>query len=98
MIVDGILVRLKESSKLEFYRELKTNYELDRRHKSALTKLRISVHKLYIETGSYKKYDKVSKTYINTPREERTCSSCTNKIEDEYHFVFECSKNLNLIY
>ena len=38
----------------------------------------------------------MSKTYINTPREERTCSSCTNKIEDEYHFLFECSKNLDL--
>ena len=97
-------VRLEESSKLEFYREVKTDYEFekylswvkDRRHKSALTKLRISAHRLHIETGRYKKYDKVSKTYINTPREERTCSSCTNKIEDEYHFLFECSKNLDL--
>ena len=91
-------VRLEESSKLEFYRE---DYEFekylswvkDRRHKSALTKLRISAHRLHIETGRYKKYEKVSKTYINTPRKERTCSSCTNKIEDEHHFPFECSKN-----
>ena len=97
-------VRLEESSKLEFYREVKTDHEFekylswvkDRRHKSALTKLRISAHRLHIETGRYKKYDKVSKTYINTPREERTCSSCTNKIEDEYHFLLECSENLDL--
>ena len=49
-------VRLEESSKLEFYREVKTDYEFekylswakDRRHKSALTKLRISPHKLHI--------------------------------------------------
>ena len=48
-------VRLEESSKLEFYREVKTDHEFekylfwvkDRRHKSALTKLRISVHKLH---------------------------------------------------
>ena len=97
-------VRLEESSKLEFYREVKTDYEFEKylswvkdgRHKSALTKLRISAHRLHIETGRYKNYDKVSKTYINTPREERTCSSCTNKIEDEYHFLFECPKNLDL--
>ena len=97
-------VSFEESSKVEFYREMKTDYEFEkylswvknRRHKSALTKLRISAHRLHIETGRYKKYDKVSKTYINTPREERTCSSCTNKIEDEYHFLFECSQNLDL--
>ena len=94
-------LRLEESSKLEFYREVKTDYEFerylswvkDRRHKSALTKFRISAHKLHIETGRCKKYDKVLKTYINTPREERTFSSCTNKIEGEYYFLFECSKN-----
>ena len=70
----------------------------DRRNnnKSTLTKLRVSAHQLQIETGRYKKYDKVSKTCINTPREERTCSSCMNKIEDQYHSLFECSKNLDL--
>ena len=59
-------VRLEESSELEFYREAKTDYEFekhlswvkDRRNKSALTKLRISAHKLHTETGRYKKYDK----------------------------------------
>ena len=97
-------VRLEESSKLEFYKEVKTDYEFEKylswvkdgRHKSDLRKLRINAKKLHIETGRFKKYDKVSKTYINTPREERTCSSCTNKIEDEYHFLFECSKNSDL--
>ena len=64
--------------------------------KSALKKLRISAHKVHIENGTYKKFDKFSKTYVNTPREQRTCSSCTNKIEDEYDFLFECSKNLEL--
>ena len=68
----------------------------DRRHKPASTKQKISTHKLHIETGRYKKYDKVSKTYINAPREERTCSTCTIKIEDECHFLFECSKLVDL--
>ena len=54
-------VRFKESSELEFYREAKTDYELekylflvkDSRHKSASTNLRISAHKLHIETGRH---------------------------------------------
>ena len=66
------------------------------RHRSALKALRISARKLYIETGKHKKYDKVSKIYINTSREDRTCSACTSKIEDEYHFLLECSKKLDL--
>ena len=102
-INDTWKVRLEESSKLKFYREVNTDYEFekylswvkDRRHKSTLTKLRISAQKPHVETGRYKKYDKVSKTCINTPREEKTCSSRTNKIEDEYDFLYECSKNLD---
>ena len=70
--------RLEEFSELEFYREVKTDYEFEkylswvkgRRHKSVLPKLRISAHKLHIETGRYKKYDKVSKTYIDTKGEQ----------------------------
>ena len=61
-------VRLEESSKLEFYREVKTDYEFEKylswvkdRHKFALTKLRISAHRLHVETGRYKKYDKKMK-------------------------------------
>ena len=54
----------------EVYREVKPDYEFekylcwvkDRRHKSTLTKLRISAHKLHIEIERYKNYDKVSKT------------------------------------
>ena len=104
-MIPEIKVRLEESSKLEFYREVKTDYKFekylswfkDRRHESALTRLRISAHKLHVETGRYKKYDKISKTYLNTPEEERICSSCTNKIEDEYHFpFFNVKKSLDL--
>ena len=45
-----------------------------------LTKLRISAHPLYIETGRY------SKPPI--PKEKRLCSSCRLFIEDEKHFVY----------
>ena len=88
------------SSKLNFYGEIKKytfeNY-LDfidnRQHKTALTKLRISAHRLHTETRRYKRYDYNLRRYINTPREERTCSVCVYEIEDKYHFLFECEKN-----
>ena len=49
------------------------------------TKLRISSHDLHIETGRYSKPNK-------TPVEERICTFCSsNKVEDEYHTIMECS-------
>ena len=48
--------------------------------RKSLVKLRISSHKLRIETG---RYDKV-------PRDERLCSLCNcNKIEDETYFLLD---------
>ena len=94
---DAGKVRLKESSKLEFYREVKTDYEFekylswvkDRRHKSAFIKLRISAHKLYIETGR------------NLTKSEKPISIHQEKRELVHHApikykIFEGSKNLNL--
>jgi len=47
-----------------------------------LTRLRISTHNLMIEKGRH----------FNIPLEERICKKCNcNKIEDEVHFVTECS-------
>ena len=60
-------------------------HDLSRRNPSrkALVKLRISSHKLRIETG---RYDKI-------PREERLCNLCnSNKIEDETHFLLDCPR------
>jgi len=49
--------------------------------RKSLVKLRISSHKLRIETG---RYDKI-------PRDERLCSLCNcNKTEDETHFLLDC--------
>ena len=45
-------------------------------------KLRISNHKLNIETG---RYDKISRC-------DSICPVCSLDIEDEIHFLFDCAK------
>jgi len=76
---------LQHPQKLSFYYTFKTNYslsaylDLTRKNPSrkSIVKLRISSHKIQIETC---RYDKI-------PRDERLCSLCNcNKIEDETHF------------
>jgi hypothetical protein len=49
----------------------------------ALTRFRVSAHRLLIETGRWHKPNKI-------PRNERKCIIC-NKLEDEYHFLLECT-------
>ena len=49
------------------------------RHRIALTKLRLSNHKLAIETGRYSRPFKKPA--------ERTCPICKIEMEDEYHFL-----------
>ena len=80
---------LQHSHKLNFYYKIKTNYspsvylDLTRKNRSrkTLVKLRISSHKLRIETGRYD----------NIPREERLCNLCNcNRINDETHFLLDC--------
>ena len=80
---------LQHSQKLSLYYTFKKNYslsaylELTRKNPSTKSpvKLRISSHKLRIETG---RYDKI-------PRDERLCSLCNcNKIEDETRFLLDC--------
>ena len=48
-----------------------------------LTRLRVSSHRLRIESGRWSKPNP-------TPVEQRTCIVC-NRLEDEYHFVIECN-------
>ena len=48
--------------------------------RKCITKFRLSSHNLTIETGRY----------IATDRSKRTCFSCVDEIEDEYHFIFVC--------
>lgn len=54
-----------------------------RKFRIALTRLRLSAHRLSIETGRWHKPNKI-------PRNERKCQIC-NSIEDEFHFILECT-------
>ena len=51
--------------------------------RSALTRLRVSAHRLSVETGRWHKPRAI--TY-----NERKCIFC-NQLEDEFHFLLECS-------
>ena len=69
--------RFKHSFNLEPY--LDTIYE--RKFKIALTRFRLSSHRLEIERGRY----------FDIDRTERKCKNCTqNTIENEYHFLLVC--------
>ena len=81
-----------QSNKMRTYRLFKTidNYKcedylhqvINTRHRIALTKLRLSNHKLAIETGRYSRPFKKP--------EERTYPICKIEMEDEYHFLNIC--------
>jgi hypothetical protein len=52
-----------------------------------MARLRLSAHRLCIETGRFNGRNK----YI--PPEERTCQNCqVDETEDEEHFLVKCSK------
>ena len=50
--------------------------------RKSVSRLRLSSHRLFIETGRWHKPESI-------PINERKCIIC-NKLEDEYHFVLEC--------
>lgn len=74
-------------SKLKFYDTIVKEYQLEpyllstnnRKHRQAMSKLRISAHDLDVERGRYR----------NVPREQRLCKIC-NVVEDEIHFLDNC--------
>jgi hypothetical protein len=69
--------KIKTSFGSEKYLHIINNFTLRR----AITKLRISSHRLKIETGRYLKLE----------ANKRLCNKCDlNKIEDEIHFLLEC--------
>jgi hypothetical protein len=52
-------------------------------HRRCLTKLRISAHRLHIETGRHQ----------GIPPHQRLCGQCdSGEVEDEIHFLLCCSK------
>ena len=81
-----------EGNKLRCYREFKAEFAYEKYldivmnpdYRKALTKLRISDHKLEIETGRYQL----------VPSEQRKCKQCKHgSVEDEIHFLFICNKH-----
>ena len=72
------LFKTIDNCKCEDYQHRVTNT----RHKIPLTKLRLSNHKLAIETGRYSRPFKKPA--------ERICPICKIEMEDEYHFLNIC--------
>ena len=84
---------IKTQSKLECYRTIKTNYELeeylftvrDIKERQILTKYRLSDHNLALEIGRRRQ------SWL--PREQRICGHCTaGEVETEVHFLLQCDK------
>ena len=79
----------KPESKLRTYKKLKTKIGFEnylssitsQKDRISLTKLRLSNHRLMIEKGRHD----------NIPKEMRFCPFCKNKIEDEVHFLMQCT-------
>ena len=78
-------------NKLCTYAEFKQDFKIENyilslplKARRNFTKLRISAHRLAIETGRYSK--------PKTPREERLCVLCNkSEVEDERHMLMECT-------
>ncbi len=82
---------INHQTKLRTYCQFKSSFSLEnyiillkRQSKSTFCKLRISSHKLRIETDRY--------TSPKIPPNQRLCNHCnSNEIEDEFHFIMKCS-------
>lgn len=83
--------RLDNSTRASFYRNICGDsfgfkYYLNcvniSKYRHAMTRLRVSSHRLEVEAGRWHKP-------VSTPFNERKCRVCDN-IEDEYHFMVEC--------
>ena len=94
-LIDNFLVELRVGlntySSMTLYRELKDDFHLaeylktldNKKHRNAISKLRMSSHRLAIEKGRHN----------DIARQNRKCIFCTtNDIEDEYHFVLICPR------
>ena len=82
---------LNASTRAIFYRHIYDNsfskyLEIVKvkKYRIALSRLRLSSHRLAVESGRWRKPNSV-------PFDERVCSLC-NVLEDEFHFVLQCRK------
>ena len=79
------------STRALFYREISTSIDFKAylnvvnisKHRIALSRLRTSSHHLAIETERWH-------NPISIPYNDRKCIVC-DKLDDEYHFVIECT-------
>lgn len=91
----GWNARLLASPRARFYRNIITEHgfykQLDmlqcKTHRTAITQLIVSSHRLGVETGRWDR--------PQVPYERRLCPNC-QKLDDEYHFLLECSKFMGL--
>ena len=80
MTVQYYLTYNKNNFRFEEYLHVICNVK----HRQAITKLRISAHKLPVESGRYNK----------TPYNERKCTLCqSDEIGDEFHYLMSCPNN-----
>ena len=59
-----------------------------KKHRNSLANLRLSDHQLHIHTGR--------QTRPKTPQNLRVCKKCPEYIEDEAHFLTQCSKDSDI--
>ena len=89
--------KILQMSKMKFYTQFKHKPTLSkylsliqcRPHRQALTRILISAHKLKIETSRYSQHKKLD-------IDNRICDFCEqslNLIDDEMHFIFDCTHN-----
>lgn len=85
-------------NKLREYRKFKTIFGKEeylkilknKSQRSAMARLRLSAHRLHIETGRYLPHN------IKLPPNERLCKYCSlNVCENEYHFLLICPFYVN---
>ena len=87
---------ISDSSRQKYTnKEIKKDYRLEEylkivrnpAHRISMTKLRLGVHTLRIQTGKYENKG------ASIPVEERLCLVCKrNCIEDEKHFLIDCTE------
>jgi hypothetical protein len=84
------LGKIKTEPKMRTYVKFKYHFVMEDylsilsyEHRRSFSRFRISAHNLAIERGQY--------TRPPTPIINRTCQHCPTQVEDEFHFLLECT-------
>jgi hypothetical protein len=87
------LDELNSQHKMRTYVKIKDKFcmedyliSLASEHRKSLTRFRISAHNLAIERGRY--------TKPPTALQNRTCLHCPSHVEDEHHFLLDCTAHM----